>query len=264
MRKLGQEAADAAAARAARRAAARARGRAAGALRRTGRSSPTPSTRRASAPASPALLRRLGEHGHRVPRPADPRRARWRRSSSAWSRARGHEPGYADPRHLPLRDGAHLAHADAEHRLAGAVTTSLYFVVFGSAIGSRMARDRRRQLRRVHRAGPHHALHPDREHLERLLRHLHAALLRHDLRGAVGARLGARDRAGLCRRGGHEVGDPGPRSSWPRRGSSCRSTIAHPVWMAGVPGADAGHVQPVRLHHRHLGRRAGRSCRSCR
>jgi ABC-2 type transport system permease protein len=44
----------------------------------------------------------------------------------------------ADQGHLPVRDGAHLAHADAEHRVAGAVSTSLYFVVFGAAIGSRI------------------------------------------------------------------------------------------------------------------------------
>ena len=31
-----------------------------------------------------------------------------------------------------------------------------------------------------------------------------------------------------------------------------------------VPGADLGHLQPVRLHHRASGRAAGRSCRSCR
>ena len=31
--------------------------------------------------------------------------------------------------------------------------------------------------------------------------------------------------------------------------------IAHPFWMLVVPGADRGHLQPVRLHHRHLGRR---------
>ena len=32
------------------------------------------------------------------------------------------------------------------------ISTSLYFVVFGAAIGSRIARGRRRQLRRLHRA----------------------------------------------------------------------------------------------------------------
>ena len=31
--------------------------------------------------------------------------------------------------------------------------------------------------------------------------------------------------------------------------------IAHPVWMLRVPGPHGRHVQPVRLHHRHLGRR---------
>ena len=32
------------------------------------------------------------------------------------------------------------------------ISTSLYFVVFGAAIGSRITADRRRQLRRLHRA----------------------------------------------------------------------------------------------------------------
>ena len=32
------------------------------------------------------------------------------------------------------------------------ISTSLYFVVFGAAIGSRISADRRRQLRRLHRA----------------------------------------------------------------------------------------------------------------
>ena len=31
--------------------------------------------------------------------------------------------------------------------------------------------------------------------------------------------------------------------------------IAHPLWMLAVPGADGGDLQPVRLRHRHLGRR---------
>ena len=44
------------------------------------------------------------------------------------------------------------------------------------------------------------------------------------------------------------------RSSSRRRACSCRSTIEHPLVMVLVPGADVGDVQPVRLHHRHLGR----------
>jgi hypothetical protein len=39
----------------------------------------------------------------------------------------------------PFRDGAHLPHAPAEHRHAGDLH-SLYFVVFGSAIGNRIRR----------------------------------------------------------------------------------------------------------------------------
>ena len=35
---------------------------------------------------------------------------------------------------------------------APVLSTSLYFVVFGAAIGWRMGNDRRRQLRRLHRA----------------------------------------------------------------------------------------------------------------
>ena len=77
--------------------------------------------------------------------------------------ARGHlrQPGEGqtrmnrprDPRDLPVRDGAHVPHAP-QSIVSPVLSTSLYFVVFGSAIGSRMGDDRRRQLRRVHRAGP--------------------------------------------------------------------------------------------------------------
>ena len=45
------------------------------------------------------------------------------------------------------------------------ITTSLYFVVFGSAIGSRMSEVERRALRRLHRARSDHAVAVHREHL---------------------------------------------------------------------------------------------------
>ena len=62
------------------------------------------------------------------------------------------EPGAADaermntprdPRDLPLRDGAHVPHADAEHRLAGALDVAVLRRV---RLGDRLAhgRDRRR------------------------------------------------------------------------------------------------------------------------
>ena len=87
------------------------------------------------------------------------------------------------------------------------ISTSLYFVVFGAAIGSRIIRDRRGELRPIHRAGPDHA-HPARaEHRQRLVRHLFPAFHRHHLRAPVGADLLFRDRARLCRRRRHQV-DP--------------------------------------------------------
>ena len=66
-------------------------------------------------------------------------RARWRTSSSAWcgaSKERAHELA-RHPRDLPLRDGAHLPHL-MQSIASPVLSTSLYFVVFGAAIGSRM------------------------------------------------------------------------------------------------------------------------------
>ncbi len=107
------------------------------------------------------------------------RRARWKRSSSAWC---SHESS-GGPRNLPVRDGAHRAHAAAEHRVAGAVDLALFR---GVRRRDRLAhhRDRRRALRHVHRARPDHADAADAERRQRLVRHLFSALHRHDLRAA--------------------------------------------------------------------------------
>ena len=69
------------------------------------------------------------------------------------------------------------------------ISTSLYFVVFGAAIGSRITEIEGVQLRRLHRAGADHADAADAERRQRLVRHLFPALHRHDLRAAVGAGL---------------------------------------------------------------------------
>ena len=103
---------------------------------------------------------------------------------------------------------------------APVISTSLYFVVFGSAIGSRMTEIDGRQLRGVHRPRAHDALAAQREHLQRLVRDLHAEVLRHHLRGPLRADLVRRDRPRLRRRRGHEVGHPRRSSSWRRRASS--------------------------------------------
>ncbi len=65
------------------------------------------------------------------------------------------------------------------------ISTSLYFVVFGAAIGARMQEiDGVAYALSSCRAD--HALAADAEHLQRVLRHLFPALHRHDLRGFVG------------------------------------------------------------------------------
>ena len=110
------------------------------------------------------------------------------------------------------------------------ITTSLYFVVFGSAIGSRMSRGGRRVLRRVHRAGADHAVAVHREHLQRLVRHLLPEVHRHDLRAAVGADLLRRDGDRLRRRGRDQVDRARP--DHPGTATFFVPVqILHPLWM---------------------------------
>ena len=111
------------------------------------------------------------------------------------------------------------------------LSTSLYFIVFGSAIGSRMGSIDERQLRRVYRAGPHHALDPDRERLQRLVRHLHAALGGDDLRIVVGAGFADGSRVRLCRRGRDQIGRSSAWSFSSPRAYSWTVQVMHPVWM---------------------------------
>ena len=76
-----------------------------------------------------------------------------------------------DTRDLQVRDGAHPAHADAEHHLAGAVDLALFR---GVRRGHRLAHHAGRgdQLWRLHRSRADHAVAADAEHLERVVRHL--------------------------------------------------------------------------------------------
>ena len=157
-----------------------------------------------------------GRAGHRLQGSATRARARSRTSSSSlvserhmsrWPGARVQPPRRLG--HLPLRDGAGAAHAVAEHGHAGDHHLAL---LRGVRLGHRLAHDRRRRraLRRLHRAGPDHAVAVHREHLQRLVRHLLPEVHRHDLRAAVGAGLVPRDRPRLRRRGGDQVDHPGP------------------------------------------------------
>ena len=155
----------------------------------TGTSSSTPSTRAASARASPTLLAALGDAGIRFKDLHDD--AELARGDLREPRAGDAHELARHPRDLSLRDGAHVPHARAEHRGAGDLDVAVLRRV---RLGDRLADPggRRHELRRVHRARPHHAVAADGEHRQRLVRHLLPALRGHDLRGAVGAGVGRR------------------------------------------------------------------------
>ncbi len=225
-----QEAAHAAAASAARGAARVARRATRSSCTRAARSSSTPTTRRASARASRRCSRRSREagigfkdlqHDAELAR-GDLREPRLEEDGSMnWHAIRA----------IYAFEMARTWRTLVQSIVAPVLSTSLYFVVFGSAIGSRIQQVERHELRRVHRAGADDAVAADREHLQRVVRHLHAALRRHDLRGAVGARLRRRDRARLRRRGRDQVGDPRASSSSRPRAVFVPLHIAHPIWM---------------------------------
>ena len=76
--------------------------------------------------------------------------------------------------------------------VAPVLSTSLYFVVFGSAIGSRIQEIDGTSYGAFIVPGLDHAVAAHGEHRQRLVRHLLPALHGHDLRGAVGAGFGGR------------------------------------------------------------------------
>ena len=132
------------------------------------------------------------------------------------------------------------------------ITTSLYFIVFGTAIGSRIPDGRGGFLRVVHYSWPDHADAFDAMHQQRVDRHLFPEIHRHDLRdifrtvcyyeiiiGYVGAAATKCLIIGLIILATASL--------------SCRCISCFMVVL--LPGADGDDLQPVRLHHRHLGRR---------
>ena len=85
------------------------------------------------------------------------------------------------------------------------ISTSLYFVVFGAAIGSRITEIEGVSYGAFIVPGLIMLIAADPERHERLVRHLFPEVHRHDLRDAVGAGVVVRDRARLCRRGRDQV-----------------------------------------------------------
>ena len=126
------------------------------------------------------------------------------------------------------------------------MTTSLYFVVFGSAIGSRMMSIDGVSYGAFIVPGLIMLTVLMESVSNALFRHLHAEVRRHHLRAAVGAGRAHRDLAGLRGRRGHQVGDPGHRH--PRHRAAVRALRDRaPVLDDRLPGAHVGHVQPARL-----------------
>ena len=194
------------------------------------------------------LLRRLGERGIDWGPSHQPKLARGNLRPA--SSGRSHER-LRNSRDLRLRNVAHLSDPDAG--IASPVlSTSLYFIVFG--FGRRLAhgRDRRRPLRRLHRARLDDAVHLT-EHLERLLRHLHAEVLRHDLRDVVRPDLRGRDPPRVRGRRRHTSVLLGAIILATAR-LFVPFSIAHPLWMA-FPRLDVGDLQPLPDSSSDLGRR---------
>ena len=93
------------------------------------------------------------------------------------------------------------------------ITTALYFVVFGSALGSRHDEHGRGQLRRLHRARTDASVGLHAVDLQCKLRHLFSEVYGHNLRTTLSTDLELRGRARLCRRSGHQVRDPRARDA---------------------------------------------------
>ena len=156
------------------------------------------------------------------------------------------------PRHLPVRDEPHLRTL-LQSVVSPVISTSLYFVVFGAAIGSRMTA--------VDGVSYGAFIIPGLIMLSLLTQSISNAsfaIYFPKFVGTIYELLSApvssgRDRAGL------------------RAGAAAsKSLLLGLIILAtarlfvqfrdrasgldgGVPGADIRHVQPVRLHHRHLG-----------
>ncbi len=163
-------------------------------------------------------------------------------------------------RNLQVRNGAHLAHAAAK------ASSRPWFrprsISWCSEPRDRLPHHpgRRRQLRHLHRAGARDAVGTHTEHRQWPRS---ASIFQNSSARSTSCcprRFPIRDRA-------RYVGAAATKSIvlgliiLATAGLFVPLKIHHPFWMLDLPGADGGDLQPVRLHHRHLGRRFSRSCR---
>ena len=152
---------------------------------------------------------------------------------------------------LSLRNGALEADAMAKPDYSGDHDGALFRRV---RLGPRKPDDEhgRRQLRRLHRPWPDASLRVHAVHLQRKFRHLFSEVYRHDLRTSLSSDLEFRGCSCLCRRGSHQVRDPGARHHRygdPVRPRSRRSSGRDDP----VPGRDQRRLLPFRLRDRRVG-----------
>ena len=127
------------------------------------------------------------------------------------------------------------------------ISTSLYFIVFGAAIGSRIP-----QVEGVSYGA---FIVPGLIMLSLLtqsVRHLLSQIQRHDLRTTLSPGLCPGSRVELRRCSRHKVDHARADYSaylWP----VCAATSCSPVLDAPISRSDLSHLQPGRFHYRHLG-----------
>ena len=149
---------------------------------------------------------------------SEPRRHPLPRSGDAAELARGHlrRPGEAGVMNLHavraiyLFEMARTGRTLLQSIVSPVISTSLYFVVFGAAIGSRIPEIEGVSYGAFIVPGLIMLTLLTQSVVERLVRHLFPEVHRHHLRAAVGADLLCRDRARLRRRGGDQIDHPRP------------------------------------------------------
>ena len=164
-----------------------------------------------------------------------PSRSRSRTSSSTSCGTRSGGMNWRAIRAIYVYEMSRTFRTLLQSLIAPVISTSLYFVVFGTAIGSRIQEVEGVELRRLHRARAHHADGADAVDLERLVRHLLPEVHRHDLRAPLGADVVPRDRHRLRRRGGDQVVPDRPRHlrhREPLRGAARGAPVAMLAFLA--------------------------------
>ena len=197
--------------------------------RATAASSSTPTTPRASAPASPRCCDDLDESRHRAS--SDLHTTQSSLEDIFVDLVRQRTMNFRAVRAIYRFEMARTGRTLLQSIVSPVISTSLYFVVFGAAIGSRITEIDGVRYGAFIVPGLIMLSLLDAEHRQRLVRHLFPEVHRHHLRAAVGADLLRRDRARLRRRRGHQVDHPGAHHPRDRRLVRAAAASSIPLWM---------------------------------